>query len=247
MAKSSNIRDDGQLAYSLGSDSGRGKHGGGTPPPRYVLLNSYSAFVGFMKLALPAIGIGLILLILVWPKLKEEGQQAIESLAVTEQDLTSRSMANPRYESFDSSDRPFVITAKQAAQNPKREAQVDLELPKARLQMKSGNWVEVTAPKGHYLEEREIIFLEGGVDLTEDSGIGMVTESARVNVARGLSVSDSQVAGHAPEGELTGEGFRMIDEGRVILLKGKSRVLLYDQAEKDDSASEIDPKGTVQQ
>ena len=41
--------------------------------------------------------------------------------------------------------------------------------------------------------------------------------------------------------ELEGEGFRILQEGRVIILKGKSKVVLYEQPEagsSDDGAAQ---------
>ncbi len=213
--------------------NGGGNRPGG--PPRYSLANSYSSFVGFMKLALPAIGLGVILLIVIWPQLREEGRVAIESLEVTEQDLTDRKMLNPRYESFDSDDRPFTITAKEASQNAADKDLIDLDTPKARLQMANGRWVDVNAPLGTYDEGEEVVHLDGGVALNHEDGIEIRTQEVDVRVAKGTAVSRTPVTGTAPEGTLEGEGFRLIEEGRVIFLNGKSRVVLYEQDKSDDS------------
>lgn len=223
------------------ADSGPGSEQGGgemTPgnPPRYSLANSYSLFVGFMKLALPAIGIGLLLLIVIWPQFMQEGRLAIESLEVTEQDLTSRKMLNPRYESYDSDERPFNITADLAEQDPQRNALINLTAPKARLQMDSGKWVSVDAPKGTYNEKNEIIRLDGGVNLLHDDGMTIDTQKAMVDVKNGVAESNTATTGVSDKGTLEGEGFRIVDEGRVIILKGKSKVVLYEQT-SDSPAS----------
>jgi lipopolysaccharide export system protein LptC len=218
---------------------GRGGAPGGKPPPsgppRYSLANSYSLFVGFMKLALPAIGIGLLLLIVVWPQLQREGRVAIESLEVTEQDLTDRKMLNPRYESYDSDDRPFTITAELAEQDATVTELINLKTPAARVQMDGGQWVRVTSPNGTYNENNEIIELEGGVDLLHDDGITVQTERATVNVKEGVAESDTATNGASGKGTLEGEGFRILEEGRVIILKGKSKVVLYEQPKEDGS------------
>jgi lipopolysaccharide export system protein LptC len=219
---------------------GRGSSPGGKPP-RYSLANSYSLFVGFMKLALPAIGIGLLLLVVVWPQLQKEGRVAIESLEVTEQDLTDRKMLNPRYESYDADDRPFTITADLAEQDAKVKELINLTTPLARVQMDSGQWVRVTSPNGTYNENNEIIQLEGGVDLLHDDGITVKTERATVNVKEGVADSDTATSGASDKGTLEGEGFRILQEGRVIILKGKSKVVLYEQPEagsSDDGAAQ---------
>lgn len=188
-----------------------------------------------MKLALPAVAIGLILLIVIWPQLEREGRVAIESLNITEQDLSGRTMLNPRYESFDSNDRPFTITADEAAQNSANEALINLAAPKARLELESGKWVEIAAPKGHYNESDEWVQLNGGVALNHDDGITMNTEAVNLRLKDGVAVSRTPVTGKAPEGELEGESFRMIDEGRIIFLNGKSRLVLYERSSSDDS------------
>ena len=49
-----------------------------------------------------------------------------------------------------------------------------------------------------------------------------------------------RVVGSAPEGELQGEGFRLVDEGRIIFLDGQSRVVLYERPTSGDS---VPPNG----
>lgn len=222
------------------SDANRHNGPGADAPPRYSLLSGYSAFVGFMKLALPAIGVGLILLIFIWPQLRDEGRVAIESLEVTEQDLSARKMRNPRYESYDSDDRPFIITADEASQERANKNLIDLAAPKAKVQMEGGQWVDVEAPKGVYNEKAEIVRLEGGVQLHHEDGITLETDSVRILVKKGRAVSETPVVGSAPEGELQGEGFRLVDEGRIIFLDGQSRVVLYERPTSGDS---VPPNG----
>jgi len=210
---------------------------GSDAPPRYSLLSGYSAFVGFMKLALPAIGLGLILLIFIWPQLRDEGRVAIESLEVTEQDLTDRKMLNPRYESYDSDDRPYTITAQEASQNRANDKLIDLASPKAKVQMESGQWVDVEAPEGVFNEATEVMRLRGGVALHHEDGITLETEAVSVLVRKGRAVSKNPVTGTAPDGELEGEGFRLVDEGRIIFLDGQSRVVLYERPASGDSVA----------
>src|SRR3546814_15114515 len=79
------------------------------------------------------------------------------------------------------------------------------------------------------LEER--LDLAGSVHLTHDKSFDIRTESATVDLQDGSAAGDSAVTGEGPSGELQAEGFRLRERGQVIVFTGKSRLLIYPDAQ----------------
>ncbi|MEM7168736.1 MAG: LPS export ABC transporter periplasmic protein LptC [Pseudomonadota bacterium] len=201
-------------------------------PPRLSMRNSYSQFVSSLKVILPATAVALIILVAVWPYVvtKESGfrVQAIKNPMEEAQNLN---MINARFSGFDEKSQPFNITADMASQEQGNSEQIDLQLPKADIELRDGSWLALTAKKGHYDQEKEILDLVGSVNLFHDKGFEMRTESAQVSLKDGSAQGDVPVEGQGPMGTLTAEGFEIVDRGAVILFTGKSHMTLYPESE----------------
>lgn len=214
---------------SVGAQSTAGQSAARSAPLRNASRNRYSSFVTFMKVALPVVAVGLVLLIVVWPQFWDaDSRFTLPSIKITADDLNSRQMINPQYQGFDKDDRPFSVTADLATQKPNNDEVVDLDKPKAKLMLQNGKWVTIDARSGVYDQQQQTMKLKGQVNLTHEDDFVMTTEEVTVGIKAGTAASASPVEGHGPDGNLTGEGFRLLDEGARIFLLGKSRVVLYD-------------------
>ncbi|MET4805793.1 LPS export ABC transporter periplasmic protein LptC [Limibacillus sp. MBR-115] len=220
--------------FPVNSRVGANQSDAHSAPRRHAPGNRYSSFVIFMKLALPIVAVGLVLLIVVWPQFWDSDSRfTLPSIRITADDLNSRQMINPQYQGFDKENRPFSVTADLATQKPDNDEVVDLDNPKAELMLENGKWVTIDAQSGVYNQSRQTMDLKGRVNLNHEDDFVMTTEEVSVGIKAGTAFSNSPVEGHGPDGNLTGEGFRLLDEGARIFLLGKSRVILYDTGESE--------------
>src|SRR6185369_2452691 len=120
---------------------------------RSARLNTgYSRFVGLMKFLLPAVAVGLLLLVAAWPRL-QAGLDRLR-LSFTRLDLSEARdlrMVNARFSGIDKQHRPYVLTADVARQMPDRNDLMALEGSKGDITLQSGAWLAVTAFTGVYL------------------------------------------------------------------------------------------------
>src|SRR6185312_15923521 len=124
----------------------------------------YSRFVALMKLLLPAVAVGLILLIAVWPRLETAmGYLRLKLPKIEIGDARELRMINARYSGIDKHHRPYVLTADVAQQMPNQSDLVSLEGPKADITMNSGAWIALTADTGVYLTQPQLLDLFGDV------------------------------------------------------------------------------------
>lgn len=191
------------------------------------VLARYSRFVGLMKVMLPAIAAALLGLVVVWPKLAPRDSAFRDAFAgFNMKTVDTLSMQNPRYYGTDNKNLPFAVTATLATQVDQQNMVVSLENPTADFTQKNGSGVILSADVGFFRQKEQILDLIGHVDLYQDTGYEVHTNSARIEVAKGNASGDEPTKGHGPAGSIEGEGFRLWERGRSIIFTGKAKAVL---------------------
>ena len=189
--------------------------------------NRHSRRVALLKRILPAIGVALLLLIAIWPRLAPLWERMrLGFPAIDLRDARELQMVNPRYAGVDRSGRPFVVTAAAGRQVPDRQDLMSLQGPHADVKTHGGADVVITATRGIYQSQSQLLDLFGQVTLLHQNGTRFVTESARVDAAKNTAEGGDPVEGHGPSGDVAAQGFRILDKGDTILFTGRSDLLL---------------------
>lgn len=187
----------------------------------------HSRRVALLKRVLPAIGLALLLLIAVWPRLAPLWERMRFAFpAIDLREAGELRMVNPRYAGIDRLGRPFVVSAAVGLQVPDRQDLMSLQGPRADMKWHRGADVVVTAATGIYQSRAQLLDLFGEVTLVHQNGTRFVTDTARVDVARNTAEGGDPVAGHGPSGDVTAQGFRILDKGGTIVFTGKCAMLL---------------------
>lgn len=186
---------------------------------------SYSRFVAGMKILLPFLALGLVALIVIWPRFKSDDTFRIGFSSVRLSGSSEPGVDNARYIGTDENRQPYSITADLARIEP--DGMYSLEMPKADLTLEDGTWLVLTADTGRFRQGEQELELEGGVNLFHDTGYEIVTEELNVDLARNVAQSNMPVAGHGPFGELKSQGLKLIDKGRIIYFTGPAQLILY--------------------
>lgn len=201
-----------------------------TAPPRRRngVGRNYSRFVGLAKRILPAVALTLLLLIALWPKLQSWWVDVRPSAAprLDPREARDLRMINARFTGVDRQNRPYVITAETARQSPSGDQLIALEGPKGDLTSTSGNWFELTAVSGTYQPDGQLLDLFGNVELFQDKGNEFRTDTAHIDVAKGTAEGHDPVEGQGPFGHITGDGFRVLDHGDIIIFTGNAHLEL---------------------
>ena len=204
------------------------------PPPRLSGHNSYSLFVTSMKVVLPALAAGLVLLVIAWPQIMPDiSRSGIDFQKIARDQAKTLNMLNARYSGVDDNNQPFNVAADLATQAPDNEDLVELQHPKADIRTTDGDLVALSARLGHYHRNEEKLDLAGKVHLTHGTGFDIRTENATIDLKDGSAAGDAAVSGQGPSGELQSEGFRLSERGQVIVFTGKSRLMVYPDAKED--------------
>jgi len=192
-----------------------------------ALGNRHSRRVALLKRVLPAIGLALLLLIAVWPRLAPLWERMrLIFPAIDLREARELRMINPRYSGTDRVGRPFVVTAAVGRQVPDRQDLVSLEMPQGNLKTHRGADIVVTAATGIYQSQVQLLDLFGQVTLVHQDGTRFVTDSARVDVGNNTAEGSDPITGAGPSGDVKADGFRILDKGDTIIFTGKSDMLL---------------------
>jgi lipopolysaccharide export system protein LptC len=202
------------------------------PRPLAELTGSrYSNFVGAMKVMLPAIALGLILLVVAWPQFRavEDGFR-VGVANITSEDAADLRMVNARYQGVDKRGEAFTVTARSAVKHKPTSDVIELETPQADITLNRGNWVTLKAEFGAYREQDQQLDLIGSVNLYHDDGYEFRTISAHLNMTNNSAEGDDPVQGQGPFGEIASQGFRIYDKGERIIFTGKAHLLMRPRA-----------------
>lgn len=195
-------------------------------PQRY--RSSYSRFVLLAKVVLPLVAGLIVVLVVIWPELK--GQREGFHLGVSDirvETAGGQRLVNGRFTGLDGANRPFSVTADSVLQSADGKGLFDLQQPKADITIDGSRWVALTAPEGTYRRDSQLLDLRGGVDLFHDDGHQFRTATIEIDFGKGTAVGDEPVHGQGPFGTIDGEGIDIADRGARIVVKGRSRLVLY--------------------
>jgi lipopolysaccharide export system protein LptC len=187
----------------------------------------YSRRVALLKRILPVIGLTLLALVGVWPRLGPLLESVRLGFPVIDlREARELRMLNPRYAGIDRFDRPYVVTSAVGRQVPNRDDLMSLEQPRAEMTLRRGASVVVTAATAMYQSQAQLLDLFDAVNLVHENGTRFVTRSAHVDVSANTAEGHDPVVGHGPSGDITAEGFRILEKGDTIIFTGDSHLLL---------------------
>jgi lipopolysaccharide export system protein LptC len=187
--------------------------------------NRYSRRVALLKVALPAIGASLLLMVVAWPRIAPLFDR-LRLAAIDLREARELRMINPRYAGTDRDGRPVVMTAAVGRQLPDRDDVMSLDQPVAHLQSHSGTKIIVTGDSGVYQTQTQFLDMFGKVTVKREDGSTFVTNSARLDGANDAAEGHEPVEGHGPQGDIAAQGFQLIDKGDIVIFTGQSTLLL---------------------
>ena len=186
-----------------------------------------SRFVGLLKLVLPLIALCLVALVIAWPQIYSRYQGFGLSFADVQIDDNQLRMLNARYQGVDERNRPYVVTADSATQDPKDHKLVSLDKLNADMTLEDGGWVSLSAKSGIYHETRKFLHLTDDINVYTDRGYEFHGAVADVDFNAGTVQSDQPVQGHGPSGSINSNRMLISDKGNRLLFSNGVKVTLY--------------------
>lgn len=186
--------------------------------------------VSVMRMLFPAAAVILVAIVMIWPQWQSiETAFKVGFARINPDEARVLRMVKPRFSGTNAKGQPFMLTADEARRTSPTADLIFLTKPKGDVTTSSGAWVALAAENGKYSQENEILDLGGGVELFHDNGLHFSTATAQIDLKAGTADGNDTVTGNGPSIEVTGKGFELLNGGKTVIFKGKSRAVLYPQ------------------
>ncbi|MCB1532724.1 MAG: LPS export ABC transporter periplasmic protein LptC [Alphaproteobacteria bacterium] len=201
--------------------------------PRPASYNpKYSLFISRMRLVLPLIAAMIIAAVFAWGQMSDDNIIPVES-ANAPKIIGKNELLNPRFESVDSKNQPYTVTANRAVRGENNDDLVILESPLADMLLTSGNWVAVQAQNGAYRQDNKRLILKGDVEIFHDEGYQMQMAELNLDLNTSQAWSDVDVYGQGPAGTLNAKGLKADNVKGHLVFTGPAKLILRNRGESD--------------
>jgi lipopolysaccharide export system protein LptC len=201
-----------------------------TAQDRSISVNrGYSRFIRSMRIILPLIAVGMTVVILTWEQAGRHVEPIKKEELVPESASAQNELLKPVYKSVDAQQRPYTVTADVATQDRNNPDLVNLQQPKAELQLEEGKTVSADAVQGLYQQNAQKLNLEGDVHLKNSEGYTLSTEELRVDIATQKAFSGRDVRVEGPAGTIDAKGLEGDGVAGTLVFIGPAKVVLYNE------------------
>jgi lipopolysaccharide export system protein LptC len=187
--------------------------------------SSHDYVIRALRVLLPA-GAGVLLAFLVTAPLTGSASDVSFMLAKDSVDIAKERLrvTEAVYRGEDNKGRPFALHAGSAVQKTSREPIIRISDFEARIELSDGP-ANVTAQKGRYDMDRDILNIDGPMVLQSTDGYQLSANNVNVNLnARTLTSDSGGVNGRMPIGTFSANQLRVDLEGRVVTLDGRAHL-----------------------
>jgi lipopolysaccharide export system protein LptC len=191
------------------------------PRQKRVMNASHSRRVMWLRGALP-VGAFLVLVALVaWPMI---GTSRIKAIAVGS--IPDLVIKNLHLTGLDSKNEPYSLLAVKTTRPGGLKNIYDLDQPQGEITLANGTWIAGKAVYGRYDQDTRRLWLGGDVQMFQDKGNEFTTDEAQVDLNDSNAWGEKPVLIQGAFGEIRGQGFKLIDGGKVMVVTGPARASL---------------------
>ena len=200
-------------------------HATGLGPPPRGKARVHSLLVRVLRVLLPAIMVGTVGALTAFVAL-----HAVRRADAVQKDAaTPIEMINPHFFGRDSQGRPYTLSARQAARDPRSFQRVLLSYPAMTLDANGPKPSTVTADTGVYHEDSRILYLKGHILANNATSSRFATDEAVVDTRTGAVTSPTALSSRTSAGDLQSKGFDVFDKGDRVVFKGGVHARLNQQ------------------
>ena len=191
----------------------------------------YTAIVRSLRLVLPLAALVIVTIVVAWPRMDEAMAPIPKDALIPQAAIGKNELIDPHFESTNSDQQPYVITAARAVQSQKEEALILLEQPKADVTLEKGDMLHARSERGAYRQDTEMLVMDENVVLRHDSGYTLESERMNVSMKDQLAWTDLPVSGEGPSGTLEATSMNANNITGKIVFTGPAKMIIL-QTEK---------------
>lgn len=185
----------------------------------------YTVFVNSMRFVLPIIALGIVAIVMAWPKM-DDTYTAVEKKDIIPQTTGRNELMSPHFESMTKDQNPYVITAVRAVQDMDDQSIVLLEQPVADITMKDSNKINLKAHNGVYRQNEKILILDGQVQMVNQDGFTLQSQRMNISVDDKIAWTDTTVHGQGTQGTLDAQAMNANNATGIVVFTGPAKLVL---------------------
>ena len=179
----------------------------------------HDAVVRAVKYGLPALIVGLVIMLAISPFEKRGDVSFILDKNEVEQARERMRVEKAQYAGEDNKGQKFLIVADSAVQQSSNVPIVMIQGMRAKLEMARGP-LSIAALRGQYDLEQEIVRVNGPIAVVAPDGYQLVTRDVTVNFDSRTMRSSGRVSGRMPLGQFQAGSLRADLDERTVNLDG---------------------------
>jgi lipopolysaccharide export system protein LptC len=175
----------------------------------------------FLRVALPGVALLFLIALVIWPVLRPN-----KIITAAMKNIPDLVVENLHYTGLDSKNQPYSVSAVKATRPKGLKNIYDLDKPEGEMTLTSGAWIAVKSQYGRYDQDTRKLWLGGNVQLFHDKGYQFTSDEAQVDLNDNYAWGEKPVLIQGGFGEIRGQGFKLLDNGHVMIVKGPAHALL---------------------
>ena len=188
---------------------------------RAVKARGARRFVGRLRILLPIISILAIGGLIIWPEINPD--KLVSKVIQNAPDLV---IENLNFKDTDTKHQPYSVSAAKATRPSGIQNIFDLQKPQAEITLQEGSWVAAKSDYGRFDKDKNHLWLGGNVEIFHDKGLQFTTDELQADLNERNAWGEKPVLIQGDFGEIRGVGFRLLDSGNVIVVKGPAKARL---------------------
>ncbi|MDC7682896.1 LPS export ABC transporter periplasmic protein LptC [Asticcacaulis sp. BYS171W] len=185
-----------------------------------VAWKKRSRKIARLRLLFPALIIGLVVVMVVWIIV----QSIINSMNVYNATGDDIRMTNPLYMDRNDNGNRFELRGLEAVRKGRNSSTVLLTAPRLEIRSENNRPSYLEAASGVYDDQKRTFQINKDVRLRSGGGFTLKTQAASVDLQRSVVIGNAPVEGEWASGRVTGQSFRVEDNGNRVIFKGKGNL-----------------------
>ncbi len=207
---------------------------------------AHSARVRFLKIAIPLAAIAAVGMLL-FIGLFDPFRKIPKGLSVDGYGLdgTKITMEQPKLSGFHKDGRPYLVWAKSAQQDLKKQNIIELTDMQGTMSTPDGAKARVSASSATYDTAKNTILMRKDVLMHSDSGFDLRMKEAFVDFGQNSMVSNDTVSMQMKTGSVLADSMHLSDNGKVIVFEGHVQSTFSTDTSKVENPAEPASKDPV--
>ncbi len=183
-----------------------------------------SRWLRFVKLGFPCVAAALLGVMIVMPNIKKSVDLQDSATLPRKNELEKLHIEQTVYNSTDNKNRVSTVTADSVDEVAPGSKEIKISNPRGLLPTDSGV-VNVKSDNGFFVQDANILTLEGNVVAEDEKNTLVTTEKASFDFKKDYGYGNNPINGSGEWGTLNAEGFEYYKNDNILVLKGRHNVV----------------------